>query len=254
MRTQYKIQKFVFPLTNQETRIVDLDGNPWWVLRDVCEVIGIANVGNAAARLDDDEKAAVRLADTSSDGTTQSREFTIINEAGLYSVILRSDKPEAKAFRRWVTHEVLPQIRKTGVYGDPMKALADPDALRGLLLTYTEKVITLEAKVAEQAPKVQAMLRLEGADGSLCVTDAAKVLSVRPKVLFSYLAANKWLYKRAGCRHYVGYQDKIQAGLVEMTEYVVTDPEGEQKAYPRAKITAKGLAKLASAFEAVSSN
>jgi prophage antirepressor-like protein len=247
MTTQ--IQKFVFPLTNQETRIVDLDGNPWFIGNDVCACVSIANPRNAFARLDDDEKG-VCLVDT----LGGPQEVVVISEAGLYNLILRSDKPEAKAFRRWVTHEVLPQIRKTGVYGDPMKALADPDALRGLLLTYTEKVITLEAKVAEQAPKVQAMLRLEGADGSLCVTDAAKVLSVRPKELFSYLSANKWIYKRAGCRHYIGYQDKIQAGLVEMTEYVVTDPEGEQKAYPRAKITAKGLAKLASAFEAVSSN
>lgn len=245
-----QIQKFVFPLTNQETRIVDRDGNPWWVLRDVCEVIGLSQPVKVVERLDDDEVNQIHVIDSMG----REQLTYIINEAGLYSVILRSDKPEAKAFRRWVTHEVLPQIRKTGVYGDPMKALADPDALRGLLLTYTEKVITLEAKVAEQAPKVQAMLRLEGADGSLCVTDAAKVLSVRPKVLFSYLAANKWLYKRAGCRHYVGYQDKIQAGLVEMTEYVVTDPEGEQKAYPRAKITAKGLARLAAEFNAVPSN
>lgn len=246
-----QISKFVFPLTNQETRIVDLDGNPWWFLSDVCEVLGLSNPSVVADRLDDDEKNTLSL----TEGIRGNPNRTVINEAGLYSVILRSDKPEAKAFRRWVTHEVLPQIRKTGAYGmDPMKALADPDALRGLLLTYTEKVIALEAKVAEQAPKVQAMLRLEGAEGSLCVTDAAKVLSVRPKELFSYLSANKWIYKRAGCRHYIGYQDKIQAGLVEMTEYVVTDPEGEQKAYPRAKITAKGLAKLASAFEAVLSN
>ena len=212
-------------------------------------------LANAAARLDDDEKAAVRLADTSSDGTTQSREFTIINEAGLYSVILRSDKPEAKAFRRWVTHEVLPQIRKTGTYGmDPMKALADPDALRGLLLTYTEKVIALEAKVAEQAPKVQAMLRLEGAEGSMCVTDAAKALNLRPKTLFAYLSSQRWIYKRPGTTNWIGYQDKIQAGLVEVTEYLQTKPDGSEVVRARAKITAKGLARLASAFEAVSSN
>ena len=86
-----QIQKFVFPLTNQETRIVDLDGNPWWVLRDVCEVLSIGNSRMVADRLDDDEKAAVSLTDTSSNGTTQSREFTIVNEAGLYSVILEEE-------------------------------------------------------------------------------------------------------------------------------------------------------------------
>lgn len=245
-----QIQKFVFPLTNQETRIVDRDGNPWWVLRDVCEVLSIGNSRDVTARLDDDEKGVAQI-----DTPGGLQNLTIINEAGLYSVILRSDKPEAKAFRRWVTHEVLPQIRKTGTYGmDPMKALADPDALRGLLLTYTEKVIALEAKVAEQAPKVQAMLRLEGADGSLCITNAAKALSVRPKDLFSHLQSSKWIYKRPGTSVWVGYQDKIQAGLIEMSEYLQTKPDGTEVVRVQAKITAKGLAKLASAFEAVSSN
>jgi prophage antirepressor-like protein len=248
------VSKFVFPLTNQETRIVDLNGNPWWLLRDVCEVLSIGNSRMVADRLDDDERAAVSLTDTRSDGVVQTREFTIINEAGLYSVILRSDKPEAKVFRRWVTHEVLPQIRKTGVYGDPMKALADPDALRGLLLTYTEKVIALEAKVAEQAPKVEALKRLEGADGSLCVTDAAKALNVRPKALFSHLQAAKWIYKRPGTTSWIGYQDKIQAGLVEVTEYLQTKPDGTEVVRPRARITAKGLARLAAEFNAVPSN
>jgi len=245
-----EISNFVFPLTNQETRIVDIDGNPWWLAKDVCEILGLENVSQAISRLDEDEKSFIII----NDGTPGTPNRAVINEPGLYSLILRSSKPEAKAFRRWVTHEVLPQIRKTGVYGDPMKALADPDALRGLLLTYTEKVIALEAKVAEQAPKVEAMKRLEGADGAMCVTDAAKTLNVRPKELFAFLSANKWLYKRAGTKHWVGYQDKIQTGLVEMTEYLATKPDGTEQVYPRAKITAKGLAKLATVFESVSSN
>ena len=243
-----QIQKFVFPLTNQETRIVDRDGNPWWFLKDVCDILGIGNVTDAASRLDDDEKSTF---DSIEGGPSR----ILINEAGLYQLIMTSRKPEAKAFRRWVTHEVLPQIRKTGTYGmDPMKALADPDALRGLLLTYTEKVIALEAKVAEQAPKVQAMLRLEGAEGSMCVTDAAKALNLRPKTLFAYLSSQRWIYKRPGTTNWIGYQDKIQAGLVEVTEYLQTKPDGSEVVRARAKITAKGLARLASAFEAVSSN
>lgn len=244
-----QIQKFVFPLTGQETRIVDLDGNPWWVLRDVCEVIGVNNARDVAARLDDDEKGVAQI-----DTPGGLQNLTIINEAGLYSVILRSDKPEAKSFRRWVTHEVLPQIRKTGAYGDPMKALADPDALRGLLLTYTEKVIALEAKVAEQAPKVEALRRLEGADGSMCITNAAKALNVRPKDLFTHLQANKWIYKRPGTSMWIGYQDKIQSGLVEMSEYLQLKSDGTEAVRLQAKITAKGLARLASEFEATAAN
>ncbi len=96
-------------------RTVLMGGEPWWVLADVCRVLSITNHKNVAARLDEDEKG-VHLMDTP--GGNQN--MTIINESGLYKVILRSDKPEAKAFTRWVTHEVLPAIRKNGSYGIPM--------------------------------------------------------------------------------------------------------------------------------------
>jgi len=90
------------------------DGQPWWVAADVCKVLDIANHRDALSRLDADEKG-VGLTDTL--GGTQ--EMAIINESGLYSLILTSRKPEAKAFKRWVTHEVLPAIRRTGHYGLP---------------------------------------------------------------------------------------------------------------------------------------
>jgi phage antirepressor YoqD-like protein len=241
------LAKFTFPETNQDIRIVDNEGNPWWVLKDVCDVLGLSNPSVVAARLDDDERSKFDLG--------RQGDTIIINEPGLYSVILRSDKPEAKTFRRWVTHEVLPQIRKTGSYGiDPMKALADPDALRGLLLTYTEKVIALEAVVAEQAPKVQALLRLEGAEGSLCMTDAAKALNVKPKSLIAHLQANRWIYKRPGTTTWVGYQDKIQSGVIETSEYLQTKPDGTERVRTQVRVTAKGLARLASTFESVASN
>jgi phage antirepressor YoqD-like protein len=135
-----------------------------------------------------------------------------------------------------------------------MKALSDPDALRGLLYTYAGRVLDLEAKVAEQAPKVEALKRLEGADGSLCITDAAKALNVRPKDLFGYLSAQKWTYKRPGTTNWIGYQDKIQSGLIETAEYTQIGSDGVEKVRVRAKITAKGLARLAAEFNAVPSN
>lgn len=93
-------------------RTVLLDGEPWWVLADVCRVLNIERADSTARRLDPDEKG-VHLMDTPGG----NQKMSIINESGLYKVILRSDKPEAKAFTRWVTHEVLPAIRKTGSYG-----------------------------------------------------------------------------------------------------------------------------------------
>lgn len=245
-----QLSKFVFPLTGQETRIIDKTGEPWFVRNDVCTILGLGNPSQASARLDDDEKGVI-----STDTLGGVQEIAVVNEAGLYNLILGSKKPEAKAFRRWITHEVLPEIRKTGSFGAAIDhALSDPDKLRGLLFNYAERVIALEAKVAEQAPKVQAMIRLEGAEGSLCITNAAKAICIRPKQLFAYLQATKWVYKRPGTSTWVGYQDKIQAGLIEMSEYLQTKPDGTEVVRVQAKITAKGLARLASEFEAVATN
>ena len=104
-----------FNYEGNEVRTVMKDGEPWWVLADVCQVLGIQNNRNAARRLDDDEKNTVHLAD----GIRGNPNMTIINESGLYKVILRSDKPGAKKFTRWVTQEVLPTLRKTGTYSMP---------------------------------------------------------------------------------------------------------------------------------------
>lgn len=94
-----------------EIRTIDDNGQIWWMLKDVCNVLGLSDTNRTAERLDADELTRIKLV---SGG--QKREMIAINESGLYSVILRSDKPEAKPFRRWITHEVLPEIRRTGSY------------------------------------------------------------------------------------------------------------------------------------------
>jgi prophage antirepressor-like protein len=106
-----------------------IKGEPWWVLADVCEALGIANSRNVSDRLEEDEKNTVRLAD----GIPGNPNKTIISESGLYSVILRSDKPEAKRFRHWVTSEVLPSIRKTGRYSLTAEARRESAAARNAL-------------------------------------------------------------------------------------------------------------------------
>lgn len=99
--------------------VIGENGEPWFVAADVCKVLEIGNVSQAMTRLDDDEKADITTNDTSSNGVTQKRNMTTINESGLYSLILTSRKPEAKRFKKWVTSEVLPAIRKTGSYSVP---------------------------------------------------------------------------------------------------------------------------------------
>ena len=108
-------------------RAVTLEGEPWFVAADVCRALEIDNT--ATRRLDADEKAALRLTQTSSNGTEQGRDVTIVNEPGLYALVLSSRKPEAKAFKRWITHEVIPSIRKTGGYIAGQETMDDDTGL-----------------------------------------------------------------------------------------------------------------------------
>lgn len=101
----------VFSYNGAQVRTVEQNGEPWWVLKDVCEILGIANSRDVVNRLDEDEKGVGQI-----DTLGGAQEMTIISESGLYNVILRSDKPEAKPFRKWVTAEVLPTIRRSGGY------------------------------------------------------------------------------------------------------------------------------------------
>ena len=112
----------IFTYQSNEVRTIQKDGEPWFVLKDVCGVLGLSDTNKTAERLDSDELTRTKLV---SGG--QEREMYIINESGLYNVVLRSDKPEAKAFKRWVTHDVLPRLRKKGAYGisSQVRQLAD---------------------------------------------------------------------------------------------------------------------------------
>lgn len=102
----------VFNYEENEVRTLLINGEPWWVLKDVCDVLGLTTPTRVAERLDEDEVSQTHIIDS----LGRSQETNIINEPGLYSVILRSDKAEAKAFKRWITHNVLPALRKTGSY------------------------------------------------------------------------------------------------------------------------------------------
>lgn len=138
----------VFTYGDTPLRTVEKDGEVWWVLKDVCGVLGISNHSNVFARLDDDEKDALHLADPM--GRMQST--SIINEPGLYNVILRSDKPEAKDFKRWVTHEVLPTIRHTGSY-----SLQQPMSAAQLIAAQAQVLVDMEKRMDAQDVKLTAI-------------------------------------------------------------------------------------------------
>ena len=180
------IQAFVFPKTKHKVRvIIDKHGNPWWVAKDVCAVLGIGNVCDAMSRLDADEKG-IGLIDT----LGGNQRMATVNESGLYSLIMTSRKPEAKAFRKWVTSVVLPSIRKTGSYGHNSQQQFDPSDPHQLLpcpLDYTQRTTQLEAEKAKletkleaQTPVVHAYKRLAATEGSMNITEAAKNLRMPP--------------------------------------------------------------------------
>ncbi|MHA6731412.1 phage antirepressor KilAC domain-containing protein [Devosia sp. A369] len=127
---------------------------------------------------------------------------------------------------------------------DPSAALNNPATLRHLLLENVEKVLALEAEVVGLQPKADSYDFLTRADGTMCITDAAKALEKRPKDLFAWLQQQKWIYRRAGNGHWVGYQDKIQSGLLDHRVEEVTRADGSSKITEQVRITAKGMARL----------
>ncbi|WGL99175.1 phage antirepressor KilAC domain-containing protein [Arsenophonus sp. aPb] len=148
---------------------------------------------------------------------------------------------ESKSVRRSVLQK-LKMLNKPII--DPVVALDDPEFLRGTLLTYTEKVIALEHKVDEMKPDVAALERIAKSDGAMCITDAAKQLQTRPKQLFDFLSERKWIYRRLGST-WIGYQDKIQQGLIEHKVTTITRTDGIDETKTQVRITSKGIAKLA---------
>jgi prophage antirepressor-like protein len=108
------IEQFAFG--GQKVRVVDRDGEPWWIAKDVCQILGYNHTPHAVRRLDDDEYSQFTPSVRVGHHGPPARPVTIVNEAGLYALILGSAKPDARTFKRWVTHEVLPSIRRTGRY------------------------------------------------------------------------------------------------------------------------------------------
>lgn len=154
---------------------------------------------------------------------------------------LRVAARESKAVRRSLVDKLEAMSQPAF---DPMAALNDAEFLRGTLLTYSEKVIALEHKVEEMKPDVEAFDRIAKANGSMCITNAAKHLQVQPKLLFKLMSENHWIYRRAGGKTWLAYQDRIQSGVLEHKVTTVERSDGSEKVVEQVLVTAKGLTKL----------
>lgn len=178
-------------------------------------------------------------------GGEQRREIATLNEpqATLLLTYMRNNDA-VRAFKKALVRAFY-EMRAALQRRDPVQMLNDPAAMRGLLLTYSERVIELESENESMKPQVQAYERLAVADGSLCITDAAKDLQIRPKDLFDYLSRNGWIYRREGGKAWIGYQSKVQQGVLEHKITTTILPDGDERVSTQVRVTAKGLSRLA---------
>lgn len=172
----------LFEFQNQPVRVVLVDGDPWFVLTDLCGVLDLTNPSVVAQRIDE---AALSQAYIRSGG--QQRKVTIVNESGMYEVVFRSDKPEAVTFRRFVTGVILPQIRRTGSYGQIERLTP---------LEYAKKLVDAEERAESGA---QFRRAIEGGDGLTLTAFHKKYFSaVREMDFFTHLYVKSWLINQRG--------------------------------------------------------
>jgi prophage antirepressor-like protein len=253
-----EVRVFTFNLTAADSfsvRAVVLHSEPWFVAADVCDALGYDHTPSAMRRLDDDEKG---VHSTHTLGGNQS--LTIISESGLYSLILGSRKPEAKAFKKWVTADVLPSLRKTGSYTMPAPAAAalpdfsDPAAAARAWADEVDakRKLASEKDVAEKAlaiaaPKVAALDRITTSAENLTLTETAKVLGVKRATMTQKMNALGWIYRQN--RSWVAYEKHIKSGRLTYKEAAYTDEStGAECARAYCHVTPKGLTDLAQMF------
>lgn len=195
------------------------DGEPWFVAKDVCDALGI-RTDTVRTILDDDE---VRETNPNSIGVAGGRNPLIVSEAGLYSLILKSRKPEAKRFKRWVTHEVLPALRRDGAYVASSGTEDDETLMARALLAAKRAIDRKDALIAEMKPKALFADTVAASDGTCLVGDLAKLLNQNgvdtgQKRLFAWLRDNGYLIKQKGLSWNMPTQRASDMGLFEVKE------------------------------------
>lgn len=188
----------IFKYENNDVRTVEMNGEPWFVLKDVCGVLGLSNHKVTAQRLDRDEVSQTYLTDS----IGRKQETTVINESGLYSVILRSDKPEAKPFRKWVTSEVLPSIRKNGGYIAGQEQLSPEELMAKALLVANKTLAERDARISEltvqntiMQPKAEYFDELVDRNTLTNFRETAKELGISEKAFIRFLIDKKYIFR-----------------------------------------------------------
>lgn len=226
--------------------IVGEEAEPEWVATDVAKILGYSATAAMTRTLDSDEKGVQILHTLGGD-----QRFTTITESGLYSAILGSKRPEAREFKRWVTHEVLPSIRKRGGYLTPEAteaALTDPDFIIRLatdLKLERARRAELESQAEKDAPKVLFANAVSTSNTNILVGDLAKILkgngvNIGANRLFIWLRANGYLISRKGTDWNMPTQRSMELGLFRVKETAVTHSDGHVSVNKTPKVTGKG--------------
>lgn len=237
----------VFEYEGSQVRTAVIDGRTWFVAKDVCDALEIKSYRDSVSRLDEDERESV-LVDT----LGGKQEMTAVNESGLYTLILKSRKPEAKAFKRWVTHEVLPSIRKTGEYKakasyeieDPIKRaemwIREEQERRALV----QRTELLEEQAERNKPKVMFAEAVEMSEDTILIGELAKILNqngvdMGQNRLFKYLRDEGYLMKYGDQRN-MPTQKSANLGLFKVTKRVLQNPAGDGRVTRTTRVTPKG--------------
>lgn len=219
-------------------RVLLIDGDPWFVAADVCGILGINNPSDTVKRLDEDEYQQVPLSLVSNDPSDSKRKVTLVSEPGLYGLVMGSRKAEARTFKRWVKHEVLPEIRKTGGYGQ--RALSRMELLE-LAMSAEKEAMAARGELERMQPAIEAHAQYMRANNTVAMGTAAKVLRIGPNALFALLREKRVLIGTAGARFNTPYQQYILAGWFEVKAGSFEHKSGEVEATYTTRVTPKGI-------------
>lgn len=241
-----EIQRFDFRGASLRT-LTDEEGEPWFVLKDCMSILDLGNPTETVKMFDDDEFSTTEVIDS----IGRRQQAYIISEPGLYRLVMRSRKPEAKEFQRWVTHEVLPQIRKTGGYiptsetDDDMTILAKAVMIgQRTMEAQKRKIAEQQTRIVELEPKARFADAVAASDGTCLVGELAKMLrqngmDIGQNRLFRLLQADGYLGK-SGSNRNVPTQRAMDLGLFRIKETTVTHADGHTTVSRTPKVTGKG--------------
>lgn len=231
-----------------KVRTTTISGNPYFIGKDVAEILGYERPAKAIAdHVDGEDKDVVPIRDS----IGRNQNTPVINESGLYSLILSSKMPNAKRFRRWVTSEVLPAVRKHGVYATAEtaeKLMNDPDFM---IQTFTalkeerEKRAALESKIEQDKPKVLFSESVSASHKSILIGELAKIIkqngvNIGQNRLFAWLRENGYLIRRNGTDYNMPTQKSMELGLFEIKETTISHADGHISISKTPKVTGKG--------------